>query len=68
MLIDALWVICAIDASMLSGGLPKSGEEAGIIAINLIRSHGRERLGHEIDWGKVTYEGFQDFLVVKFWK
>ena len=53
---------------MLSGGLPKSGKEAGMIAVNLIMSNGRERLWHEIDWGKVTYEGFQDFLVVKFWR
>lgn len=54
--------------SMMSGNIPQTLVELGLISAQHIASHGRERLGHEVDWGKVTYERFQDLLVVKFWE
>jgi hypothetical protein len=57
-----------LHTSMLSGGIPKSAVEVGIITAEQVLHHGQARLGHEVDWGKVTYEGFRDLLVVKFWK
>jgi len=53
---------------MLSGGVPKSPVESAVIAVQVAASAGRKTAGHDIDLAKVTYQPFQDLLLVKIWK
>ena len=57
-----------LHTSMMTGNIPKTLLEMGLASAQHVASKGQERLGHEVDWGKVTYERFQDLLVVKFWE
>jgi hypothetical protein len=50
----------------LGGDLPSSTEERRAIIIHVGEEHASPRLGHAIDWGKVTYELLQNFLIVQF--
>ena len=56
-----------LHTSMLSGSMPQTEAEIGLITAELVGRDGQKRLGHEVDWEKVTYEGFQDLLLIKFW-
>jgi hypothetical protein len=53
---------------MLSGDLPSSTQETRAIVLRVGEEDAAPRLAHAVDWAKVTYEVFQNLLVVKFWK
>jgi hypothetical protein len=52
----------------LSGDLPSSTEETRAIVLRVSAEDASPRLDHAIDWGKVTYEVTQNFLIVAFWR
>lgn len=53
---------------MLTGSMPQITAEIGLITAEVVERNGQKKLGHEVDWGKVTYEGFRDLLLIKFWE
>ncbi len=53
---------------MLTGSVPQITAEIGLITAEVVARNGEKKLGHEVDWGKVTYEGFRDLLLIKFWE
>jgi hypothetical protein len=69
---EGTWQGAIIAPVYLGGGVPKSELETVTIVVNTFLTRVRMLLGtdipaHQLDWEKVTCEGFEDMLVVKYW-